>query len=303
VVVVSAHLLDDAQGSAAIPPLEVTAGYRILSVIQRGLEYETLDVWSERRYARCVAKRLRPDRPARRAARARLIREGEILTALDHPHLVRGYELHRGRRPVVIMETLTGATLGYLLQGRGRMPTTDVAHLGSQLISSLRYIHDSGFLHLDIKPGNVIIDGGRVKVIDLSLAQPPGLCLPGVGTSAYLSPEQARGESVGSAADVWGIGLTLFEAATCVRPFGNLARPQGTARLDAAMQTASGTQERCSTCGCRTSYRQQTERAPRIASLRRLPKVLSFAIDAALDPAPGDRPTLAELGLAATACL
>ena len=202
------------------------------------------------------------------------------------------------------MEMLGGATLGHVLEQRGRMTATDLAHLGSQLTSALRYLHSSGFLHLDVKPGNVIIDGGRVKLIDLSLAQPPGRCLPGVGTSAYLSPEQAGGDQVGSAADVWGVGLTLFEAATCVRPFAKQGAPStGAGGRHSPEQIAAGEAQRCSGCGCSTRYRQQTEAAPRIAGLRRLPRPLSLALDAALDPAPGKRPTLAELGSAMAACL
>ena len=89
-----------------------------------------------------------------------------------------------------------------------------MAWLGLHLSSALRYLHGRDLLHLDVKSANVIADGGRAKLIDPSLARPPGRYEPGVGTWCYLSPEQEAGRELGPAADVWGVGMVLYEAAT-----------------------------------------------------------------------------------------
>jgi serine/threonine protein kinase len=110
----------------------------------------------------------------------------------------------------------------------GPLEADDAVQLGLQLGSAIRYLHNNGTLHLDLKPDNLVAEAGRVKVIDLSIAQPPGRIVPMTGTRRYMSPEQERGGVVGPAADVWGIGAVLREAAppgaldaligACLRP-------------------------------------------------------------------------------------
>jgi serine/threonine protein kinase len=271
-------------------PLPVVRGYRLLSLLRRGQDYDTYDAFSEDRFARCVVKTVRADIPARGSTRRRLGQEGEIHTALAHPHLVRAFEVRRGRRPVVVLETLTGATLQYLIDTSGRLVYGDLAELGTQLCSALRYLHAHGYLHLDVKPGNVIVESGRARLIDLSLAQPPGPCPRGLGTAAYLSPEQARGEEVTDAADVWGLGVTLYEAAVGDSPFESRRSSAHSGSDEPASATA-----RCSCCGRRLSYVQLAGRAPAIRTRRRLPTPMARVIDAALEPSPADRPSLAEM--------
>ena len=103
------------------------------------------------------------------------------------------------------------STLGALLE-RGCLDRADLVQLGLQLCSAIRYLHRNGWLHLDLKPDNLIAEAGRLKVIDLSIAQPPGRVPPGTGTARLMAPEQARGGEVGPAADVWGIGRVLAAA-------------------------------------------------------------------------------------------
>ena len=118
------------------------------------------------------------------------------------------------------METLDGETVAHLIATKA-LETDEVAWLGLQVASALHYLHGRGLLHLDVKPGNLIATGGRAVLIDLSMARPPGRYKRGLGTWCNLAPEQARGDELTAAADVWGLGTVLLEAAT-----GSPAFPQ-----------------------------------------------------------------------------
>ncbi len=258
----------------APPPLpegaRLARGYRVLRHLARGKALDVYDVWSDERYALCVAKAIRPDRVDDAGTRRRLRREGRLLLRLTHPHIVRAYELVDRPHPVLALEALTGATLGYVLDVRARrLPAVDIAYLGLQLCSAVRYLHGFGVLHLDLKPANVISETGIAKLIDLSVARPQGPAPPGVGTRQYLSPEQARGGVLGPPADVWGIGAVLYAAGTGRRPFYGLDE--------------------------QTRYPQLDSRAQPVGTHRRLPRRLAGAIDACLEPEPNDRPEPAEL--------
>jgi eukaryotic-like serine/threonine-protein kinase len=245
-------------------------GYVVVGHVNRAEALDVYEVWSEERACGCIAKVLRPDRAGEAAPRRRLLREGELLQALGHPHIVRGYETVRGPRPVVVIEMLTGETLGHMIATapRGRLAAGDVRHLGLQLCSAIGYLHRHGVLHLDLKPSNIIATAGQARVIDLSLARPPGRVPRGIGTRQYLSPEQARGGVAGPAADVFGVGGVLFAATTGERPFG--------------AREGDG-------------YEQLERRAAPLGSLRRVPRALAALVDACLEPAPEARPSVAEL--------
>jgi serine/threonine protein kinase len=135
---------------------------------------------------------------------------------LTHPHIVRCYEYVVRPRPVVVLETLQGATLARLLDDRPRrrLSAADLGWLGIHLCSALSYLHGQPLLHLDLKPSNVISDAGQAKLIDLSIARAPGRTKPGIGTAEYMAPEQHDGGRVDTWTDVYGLGAVLFEAAT-----------------------------------------------------------------------------------------
>jgi serine/threonine protein kinase len=305
----AAEAVDEAVDERA-PGTMLLPGYRVVGLLQSGRDFETYDAWSERRYSRCVVKVIRTDRVRSRSLPVRLALEGRLLTELDHPHLVRGYEMVTDPVPAVVIETLTGATLSHLLgRGRNKLAAEGVAHLGCQLASALQFLHDNGYLHLDVKPGNVIVAGGTAKLIDLSLTQPPGPVARGLGTDAYLSPEQATGGTVTAASDVWGLGVTLYEAATGVSPFADRGTPSSAGASVPAGGSASGRAaasgrharsheggvDRCPDCGEALDYPQTRLRAPKVRRLRRLPRPVAEVIDAALEPAAADRPTLAQV--------
>ena len=190
-------------------------GYRLIEHLSRTRRFDTYEVWSEDRACSCVAKVVREDRQGEQRVREALIAEGERLIGLVHPHIVRGYELIAQPQTALIMETLDGETLAHLIERTpDGLPAEDVAWLGIHLASALRYLHNRDLLHLDVKPANVVAEAGRAKLLDLSCARPPGRYENGVGTWCYQAPEQETGGDLGPAADVWGLGMTLYEAAT-----------------------------------------------------------------------------------------
>lgn len=263
------------------PPLEpgeqLAPGYRVVELLRRGNRLDVYDLWSHQRHCRCIGKTLRPERAADQTAAGRLRTEGMLLTSLAHPHLVRGYEIALSAepaRPVVITETLPGATLSFLLAEHGRLRPVDAAILGIQLCSALGYLHRQGWAHLDVKPSNVVSTGGRAVLLDLSL-----VCRIGersaAGTFDYLSPEQARGGEVTAAADVWGLGVTLYEALAGEPPWASVSHRRG----------SDGQRH----------YPQLDGPPAPLRTRRRLPARLSRTVDACLAPDPAARPNTTEV--------
>jgi serine/threonine protein kinase len=250
------------------PGSEIAPDYEVIEHLNRSRTLDVYDCWSRERECRCVVKALRPERLADAGARRRLLAEARLLMELCHPGIVRGYAVLRAPEPLVVMETLTGETLAHLVDTRPRpLGARDLAFLGLGLGSAAGYLHRHGYVHLDLKPSNIVAECGRAKLIDLSIARRPGRAKPGVGTWCYMSPEQARGGRVGPAADVWGIGVVLWEAACGETPFSDES----------------------------IEYPQLEHRAPPLRSRRRLPAALAEAVDRCLAHDPGDRPSLAEL--------
>ena len=246
----------------------VAAGYEVIAHLSRGRALDVYDAWSVERDCRCVVKVARPDRREPRVRR-RLAREGERLLELTHPHIVRAYELLRRPRTALVLETLDGETIEHMVEASPRrLAIADVAHLGLHLCSAVQYLHRHGYLHLDLKPSNVIAQRGQAKVIDLSISRKAGPVPRGSGSPGYLSPEQGRGGRASTATDVWGIGATLYEAATGTKPFPD-ARPG--------------------------RYPQLEREAPSVNATRRAPASFNALIGACLSPQPDDRPTVPEL--------
>ena len=247
----------------------VAPGYRVFGLLRRGEDVDVYDVWSEERDCRCVVKALRPDRLTAHAARRRLLSEGRLLHAMTHPHLVRSYEVHERPVPLIVLETLTGATLGYIIDDGGpRLPLFELGALGVQLCSVLAYLHRHGVLHLDLKPSNVICQADQTKLIDLGIARAPGRGRPGIGTAAYMAPEQVRGGALSEATDVWGLGALLYESATRVQPFGE------------------------------HGWSDEAPPMAPVRRLRRLPRQIAQTIDACLAIRPSDRPTITQVSRA-----
>ncbi|TJZ57268.1 serine/threonine protein kinase [Streptomyces piniterrae] len=282
------------------PGTRPVPGYEVLVHLARTGWLDLYDAWSEERDCRCVVKVLRPDRRHEERLRAQLLREGRWLRAFTHPHLVRAYETFESPEPLVVLETLTGETVSHLIDRLRRRPSAeDIALLGVHLCSAIHYLHGQGLLHLDLKPSNVVVDCGHAKVLDLSVARPPGIAPAGVGTFCYLAPEQARGGMLTAAADVWGIGVTLYEVATGDPPFdcGEVVDETGEGTGSGDVTTGDDP------TGRDDWYPQLEESAPPVGSRRRLPRDLAAAIDGCLRPDPAARPTVRELAAALDAIL
>ena len=161
----------------------------------------------------------------------RFIQEAKTAGALEHPNVLAVYDLgeHDGV-PFLVTELLEGHTLRTLLRD-GALPAAQAQSLGAQLAHGLAAAHARGIVHRDLKPENLFVTGdGRLKILDFGLARlvpssgdesGPGLTQTGAvfGTPGYLSPEQARGEKVGPASDVFSAGVVLHEMLSGRRAF------------------------------------------------------------------------------------
>ncbi len=252
---------------------QLAPGVGVLGLLHEGHRINVYDAWSTDLGCRVVAKALRPDHLEDRKGARQLRAEGRVLRALNHPHIVRWYETIPGPSPVLVLETISGFTLSALLEQHERLSVRDVLHLGLHLTSAVGYLHRQGWLHLDLKPSNVVADAGRAKLIDLSIARRPGKGPAGAGTRGYLAPEQALGHQLGPAADVWGIGGLLYESIV-----GDPAVPHES-------DTSTST-------GQRPSHLIAVP-AP-LRTRRRVPSEVAQLIDATLRLDPAQRPTIAD---------
>lgn len=166
---------------------------------------------------------------------ARFARELEILKALKHPHIVRCYGGGRqGSDIYLVMELVTGGSLAGLIKRRGRLPWEAVIDYGLQICEGLAYAHEWGVIHRDLTPANLLLtEDGKVKIADFGIARVQyGKRLTAakhtLGTVAYMSPEQIRGEPpVSHRTDLYTLGCVLFELLTGKLPFN----PDSTAQM------------------------------------------------------------------------
>ena len=196
------------------------------------------EVWKARdtTLRREVAIKTLPEEFAQDADRlARLEREATLLASLNHPNIaaIHGLEEDHGTR-FLVLELVEGRTLADRL-GRGPIPVEECLKLALHIAEALEAAHEKGVIHRDLKPANIkVTPEGRVKVLDFGLAKalaPASDDVPmltgsptevGVimGTPAYMSPEQARGEAAGRQTDIWSFGVVLYELLTGASPFG-----------------------------------------------------------------------------------
>ncbi|HEX2467498.1 MAG TPA: serine/threonine-protein kinase [Solirubrobacterales bacterium] len=204
---------------------EIVPGRHVLRRLGGGFRYEAYLAWDDRLYAVVVVKVLRPGLVGSERSLRGLSSEAGTLRRLDHPVIVRGFDaVLDGPRPHLVLEHLEGPRLSTLIRKYGPLPVEQLVPLAVQLCSALHYLHGEDVVHLDVKPSNIIM-GAPPRLIDLSVALTATdletLDVP-VGTDAYMAPEQCDPVALGPvdpAADVWGLGVTLYRAATGERPF------------------------------------------------------------------------------------
>jgi serine/threonine protein kinase len=210
------------------PGAEIVPGRSALTLLGGGERYEAWLAWDDRLHGTIVAKLVRPHLVDDGKVRSAIEAEATALARLQHPVIVRSFGAQLdGPRPHLVLEHLDGPRLSTLLRRFGPLAAEQIVPLARSLASALAYLAGEGWLHLDVKPRNIVMTGVP-RLIDLSVArtlEAASRISGHVGTDAYMAPEQcdpARFDQIGPGADVWGLGATLFEALA-----GRQAFPRG----------------------------------------------------------------------------
>jgi serine/threonine-protein kinase len=261
-----------APGDALTPELTV------MRPLGGGSSYEAWLAFDEVTYAPVVVKVLRAGRAADEASLRSLRREAEALAAVNHPVVVRGLRHEeRGERPHLVLEHIDGPRLSSLVRRHGPLQEQQYLPLAIDIASALHYLRRIGYVHLDVKPSNIIM-GAPARLIDLSVARTVSEAASTtalLGTDAWMAPEQCDPTGLGAptpASDVWGLGATLHFGVSGERPF-EAGDPDGRTAGDRFPQLAA---------------------APRELP-RRVPADVVDVIRACLAPRPQDRPEPREI--------
>jgi len=221
--------------------------YRLLELLGQGgmaTIYRARDGQLERDVA---VKVLRPEYGRDPDFFARFRQEAQSAASLNHPGVVAVYDYGTDAvGPFIVMELVDGEDLASIIRRTGALPPRQAARLTTQIARAIGAAHERGFVHRDVKPGNVLVTReGRAKVADFGIARAlaeAALTLPGttLGSVHYFSPEQARGEPTTPAADIYSLGIVLYELLTGRRPWeGDTAAAVATARLSGPVPSPS----------------------------------------------------------------
>jgi serine/threonine protein kinase len=236
------------------PPRRIGGRYRLSALLGSGAMGTVWSGYDEVLQRRVAVKELKipPGVPAQEALdmRERIMREARALGGLSHPNIITVFDVVVvDDAPVVVLEMVPSRDLATMIGENGALTTQQAAVVGFTTAGALRAAHRSGITHRDVKPGNVLVaDDGRIKLTDFGIARniadapmtSAGLVL---GSPAYIAPEVAAGQPVTPAADLWGLGATLFAAVEGRPPYdvqgdpvrtitevvdGEVPRPRGT---------------------------------------------------------------------------
>ncbi|HSS79063.1 MAG TPA: protein kinase, partial [Thermoanaerobaculia bacterium] len=205
---------------------QIVAHYRVMELLGgggMGVVYKAEDL----RLNRTVAlKFLPPELTRDPEAKARFLQEARSASVLDHPNICTIHEVGEtdDGRLYLAMPSYDGETLRKRIE-KGPLAIDEATDIAQQIARGLSKAHRHGIIHRDIKPANLIVTSdGVVKILDFGLAKLAGSAAitrtgSSVGTPAYMSPEQARGEEVDHRADLWSLGIVLYEMVAGRRPF------------------------------------------------------------------------------------
>jgi eukaryotic-like serine/threonine-protein kinase len=201
---------------------------------------------TDSRLKRDVALKVLPaDVAGSRDRLTRFQREAELLASLNHPHIAHVYGLEEsGGTIALVMELVDGEDLSRRI-ARGPVAIGEALSIATQIAHALEAAHDQGIIHRDLKPSNIKVrPDGTVKVLDFGLAKsltPAVTDVPTltaisaagvmIGTPAYMSPEQARGDATGPETDIWAYGVVLYEIFTGVSPFARKSTAETLAQV------------------------------------------------------------------------
>jgi len=214
--------------------LQTINGFQVLRKVAESNTAEifhVLKLVGRGRGTELAIKMLRPEYAANPIERGFLETEHKVCATLEHPNLIRTYELQLGaKQPYLVMDYVAGLSLRLHLD-KGYVSLMDGLEWLAQVCDGLEYLHERGFIHRDVKPQNFVVSGnGDTKVIDFALAIPEDrsffqYCLRRMkerrrpGTWSYMSPEQIQNKRLSSQSDVYGLGVSIFETVTGRLPY------------------------------------------------------------------------------------
>ena len=199
--------------------------YQLQRLIGRGGMADVYLALDLRRQVEVAIKVLREDLAEDPEFVTRFQREAEALARLDHPNVVRFYSFERqANSAFIVMDYVAGNTLrGRLMEAGGPLPLDEVTRIMRQITAALYYAHSQGYVHRDIKPGNIMFkEDGTALLSDFGIArvaEGTTMTMGPIGTPAYMSPEQILGRPVDARTDIYSLGVVLYEMVTGRRPF------------------------------------------------------------------------------------
>ena len=264
----------------------------------------TVDLAQDVELDRPVAlKRLAENLARDEDLRRRFVREARLAARLAHPNVVRVFDVGEDEgRPFIAMEYVEGETLAELVARRGPLPAAEAARLGVQMCAALAAAHAAGLVHRDVKPQNLLLGSdGVLKLGDFGIAvghEGTRLTLEGtvLGTAGYLAPEQARGEQVTAAADIYAVGAVLYELLTGEPPrsastLADLGAEGGFDPPDVAARAPAAPEDLVATVAACLAVRPEDRPRSAAALARRLAPVAAEAQTLPLPADPSQRAT------------
>lgn len=200
--------------------------YEIQEVVGVGgmaVVYKAYDNIDDRTVA---VKILKEEYLANEEFRRRFKNESKAIAVLSHPNIVKVFNVSYGDRlQYIVMEYVEGVTLKEYIEQQGRLGIKETVHFTMQILRALQHAHDKGIVHRDIKPQNImLLSNGNIKVTDFGIARfsysdTKTMTDSAIGSVHYISPEQARGDTTDNKADIYSVGVVMYEMLTGQLPF------------------------------------------------------------------------------------